>query len=258
MTLYSIIWGYIFMKSRVQIKEEAKGLIRTGRVSPLIVSAIVIVVGLVFSEVSSLLDTGELSYMQLLYTLDLSEQPEIIYPSPTAAFVSTLLSLANTVLNAGYLSYLLGIRKGWTMSYSSLLDGLNIAGKVIWCNILMGIKIFFWSMLFVIPGIIASYRYRFALYNLIENPSLSVSEAIALSCRQTEGWKMELFVLDLSFFGWSLVTVFTGGVAGIWTRPYMALSDLGYYEMCCTSANSTSPHQDNTYDPNKNDTPWEF
>lgn len=249
------------MKSRVQIKEEAKGLIRTGRVPPLIVSAVVIVVGLVLSEVSSLLDTGEWSYMTLLYDLGLAEHPEITHsysPLTPRGFVSVLLTLINTVLNAGYLSYLLGIRKGWTMSYSSLLDGLYIAGKVIWCNILIGLKTFFWSMLFVIPGIIASYRYRFALYNLIENPSLSVSEAIALSCRQTEGWKMELFVLDLSFFGWSLVTVFTGGVAGIWTRPYMALSDLGYYEMCCTSANSTSSHQDNTSDPNRNDTPWEF
>ena len=50
------------MKSRAQIKEESKGFIRTGQVSVLVVSAIVIVVGLVLSEVSSLLDTGDFSY----------------------------------------------------------------------------------------------------------------------------------------------------------------------------------------------------
>ena len=248
------------MKNRVQIKAEARALIRTGRVSPLIVSAIVIVVGLVLSEVSSLLDTGEPSYMMLLYDLGLMERPEVTYtysPLTIRGFVSILLTLLNTILNAGYFSYLMGIRKGWEMQYSSLLDGLYIAGKVIWCNILTGIKIFLWSMLFVIPGIIASYRYRFALYNLIENPSLSVSEAIALSCRQTEGMKMDLFVLDCSFLGWSLVTILTGGVAGIWIRPYMTLSDLGYYEMGCQRI-GTPPQQDDTYDPNRNDTPWEF
>ena len=258
MILYSTTGRYVFMKSRVEIKAEAKAVIRTGRVSPLIVSAIVIVIGLVLSEVSSLVDTGELSYMQLFYELGLAERPDVIdRHSQAAAFLSTLASLVNTVLNAGYLSYLMGIRKGWEMPYSSLLDGLSIAGKIIWCNILMGIKIFLWSMLFIVPGIIASYRYRFALYNIIENPSLSVSEAIALSCRQTEGMKMELFVLDVSFFGWDLVTILTGGVAGIWTRPYIALSDLGYYEMGCHRV-GTPPRQDTTYDPSRNDTPWEL
>ena len=245
------------MKSRAQIKEESKVFIRTGQVSVLVVSAIVIVVGLVLSEVSSLLDTGDLSYKLYLYELGLAEPPEPTYVPPTLQFVSILVSLVNMILNAGYLSYLMGIRKGRTMPYSSLLDGLGIAGKVIWCNILVGIKIFLWSLLFVIPGLIASYRYRFALYNIIENPQMTASEAIALSCRQTEGWKMELFILDWSLFGWDLLQVVTGGIAGIWVRPYRMLTDLGYYEMCSAGLDS-APHSDDTHDQNRNDTPWEF
>jgi len=234
------------MKSRAQIKEESKVFIRTGQVSVLVVSAIVIVVGLVLSEVSSLLDTGDFSYKLYLYELGLAEPPEPTYAPPTLQFVSILISLVNMILNAGYISYLMGIRKGWTMPYSSLLDGLGIAGKV-----------FLWSLLFVIPGIIASYRYRFALYNVIENPQMTASEAIALSCRQTEGWKMELFILDWSLFGWDLLQVFTGGIAGIWVRPYRMLTDLGYYEMCSAGLGS-APHSDDTHDRNQNDTPWEF
>jgi len=245
------------MKSRAQMKEEAKGFIRTGQVSVLVVSAIVIVVELVLSEISTLLDTGHLSTTHLMYEMGLMEQPEVTLTYSSLGFVSTLLTLVNTVLNAGYISYLLGIRKGWVMQYSSLLDGLSIAGKVIWCNILMGIKIFLWSMLFVIPGIIAAYRYRFALYNIIEFPHMTVSEAIALSCRQTEGRKMELFILDWSFFGWDLLQIITGGLAGVWVRPYRMLTDLGYYETCCAGPDS-APRKDDTYDPNQNDTPWEF
>lgn len=244
------------MKSRAQIKEESKGFIRTGQVSVLVVSAIVIVVELVLSEISSLIETGDFSYVQILYELGLREYPEVNYITGVN-FFSICVSLVSTVLKAGYISYLMGIRKGWVMSYSSLLDGLNIAGKVIWCNILVGLKTFLWSLLFVIPGIIAAYRYRFALYNIIENPQMTASEAISLSCRQTEGWKMELFILDWSFFGWELLMILTGGIAGIWVRPYITLTDLGYYEMCCTDLGSTS-HSDDPRTQNRNDTPWEF
>ena len=62
-----------------------------------------------------------------------------------------------------------------------------------------------WSMLFVVPGIIAAYRYRFALFNLYENPGISVFEALNMSKRQTYGYKSQLFMLDLSYLGWTLL-----------------------------------------------------
>ena len=60
-------------------------------------------------------------------------------------------------------------------------------------------------MLFVFPGIIAYYRYSFALYNLYEDPEMDIMEALNLSKRQTQGYKMELFKLDLSYMGWILL-----------------------------------------------------
>ena len=56
-----------------------------------------------------------------------------------------------------------------------------------------------------IPGIIAAYRYRFALYNLCENPEISIMEALDMSKRQTLGYKGQLFMLDLSYLGWALL-----------------------------------------------------
>ena len=60
-------------------------------------------------------------------------------------------------------------------------------------------------MLFVVPGIVAAYRYRFAYLNLCANPSLTPSEALNLSKRQTQGYKAQLFRLDLSYFGWIIL-----------------------------------------------------
>ena len=61
---------------------------------------------------------------------------------------------------------------------------------------------------YIIPGVIAAYRYSFAFYNLYENPDIGVMEALEMSKRQTMGYKSQLFVLDLSYIGWALLATF--------------------------------------------------
>ena len=101
------------------------------------------------------------------------------------SFVSILVGLVALVLNAGYYCYCFGILRREQMPYESLFDAFPFAGKVILLSIVEGVFIFLWSMLFVIPGIIAAYRYSFAMLNLCENPELGVMEALNLSKQQT-------------------------------------------------------------------------
>lgn len=246
------------MKNRITIKEEARELVRTGRASPVLVSAIVIIAASVLDSLSTLIlpstaiTVEEFQYMMTSGDVSLLMEG-MAFTSPMQPFIPIALGLLTTVLYAGYDSYCMGIYHNREMPYSSLLDGLGIIGQLIWCEILMAVKVFLWSMLFVLPGIIAAYRYRFAVYNLFSDSSLTASQAIALSCRQTEGMKFDLFVLDLSFFGWSLLTALTWGLLGIWTTPYMKLSDLGYYfearARMDEAARRTFPGDE---------TPWEF
>lgn len=106
------------------------------------------------------------------------------------------------VLGAGYILYTMNVAQGLITPYTTLFDGFLFAGKIILLEIVQYIFVFLWSLLFIIPGIIAGYRYRFALYNLCENPEMGVMEALNMSKAQTRGHKWELFVLDLSFLGW--------------------------------------------------------
>ena len=106
----------------------------------------------------------------------------------------------------------------------------NRAIKVILLNIVIYIFTFLWSLLLIIPGIIAGYRYRFALYNLCENPEMGVMDALNMSKAQTRGHKWELFVLDLSFIGWNLLCALTLGILTIWIAPYVQQTDIGYFE----------------------------
>lgn len=120
-------------------------------------------------------------------------------------FVSILTGLLGMVLSAGFCLYCMAIRRGERAEFLTLFDGFSFAGKIICLNIVTTIFIGLWSALFIIPGIVASYRYRFAPYNLYENPDLSVTEAIAMSKQQTRGYKSQLLMLDLSYCVWALM-----------------------------------------------------
>ena len=88
-----------------------------------------------------------------------------------------------------------------------------------------------WSLLLVIPGIVKGYAYSMTPYILYENPTLSAGQAIRLSSRLTDGSKMALFVFDLSYFGWLLLSGFTAGILGVvYVNPYMSTAHAGIYD----------------------------
>jgi len=120
-------------------------------------------------------------------------------------FVTILTSLLLMVLNAGFVLYCMDIRSGQKSGFLTLFDGFSLAGKIIMLELVSSFFVFLWSMVFVIPGIIARYRYRFAVYNLLENPDLGVFEALNMSKQQTMGYKTQLFILDLSYIGWTIL-----------------------------------------------------
>lgn len=135
-----------------------------------------------------------------------------------STFVNILTSLLLEVLSAGFVLYCMAVRRGERAEYLTLFDGFSFVGKIIGLNIVIYLFIFLWSLLFVIPGIVAAFRYRFALYNLYENPGIGVMEALDMSKRQTAGYKGQLFLLDLSYLGWGLLgsipaIVYSGAVS---------------------------------------------
>ena len=123
-----------------------------------------------------------------------------------ATFLNIFVTLLSSVLSAGFVLYCMTVRQGVRAEFPTLFDGFSFAGKLIMLDIAMYFFIFLWSMLFVIPGIIAAYRYQFAVYNLCENPGLTAMEALEMSKRQTYGYKGQLFFLDLSYIGWTLLS----------------------------------------------------
>ncbi len=89
-----------------------------------------------------------------------------------------------------------------------------------------------WSLLFVIPGIVKAYEYQMIPYMLAENPDLTAKQAFGLTKQMMDGEKWNAFVLDLSFFGWGLLSVFTCGLLAIfYVSPYIYMTNAHLYEV---------------------------
>lgn len=104
---------------------------------------------------------------------------------------------------------------------------------------------FLWSLLLVIPGIIKSYEYRMVEYLLAENPNMEVNEAFSLSREMMNGEKFNAFMLDLSFIGWHILSVFTCGILSLlYVGPYEALTGAQLYLALRPKVASPAPAND--------------
>lgn len=218
---------------RAQLKREAKDILWNAKVSPLLFALIYLAVTAALDGVSTYTSGAVVRYMQE-YFPQTPVPPFLLraltLPPAVVFFVAIMSKALSWVLSAGSALYHLGIRQGREMPYGTLLDGFASVGRVVLLMLLEGIFIFLWTMLFIIPGIIAAYRYRFALYNLLEIPELTPMEAISMSKAQTDGYKEALFLLDLSFIGWGLLSALTLNILDIWVLPYRTQTDVGYFQ----------------------------
>lgn len=129
---------------------------------------------------------------------------------------------------AGYAYACLNLSRGREAGWDNLLYGFTRFFKVIWLNILMAVFIRLWSLLFVITGIVATYRYSMAFYIMQDNPEYSAVECIRRSREMMDGHKLDLFRLHLSMFGWLLLELLIP-FAEVYVSPYMSIVDTGFY-----------------------------
>ncbi|HNW86665.1 MAG TPA: DUF975 family protein [Candidatus Limiplasma sp.] len=118
-----------------------------------------------------------------------------------AAGLSLVLS---PVLAVGCNHYFISRLRGNELGFGGLFSRLRSAGKALGLFLLIYVKTFLWSLLLVVPGIIAAIRYSMAPFYLAETPEMSVWEALRKSKETMRDQKMTLFMLELSFLGWLL------------------------------------------------------
>ena len=95
--------------------------------------------------------------------------------------------------------------------------------------LLMMVKILAWSLLLVVPGIIAAIRYSMSFFVLADHPDWKVTECIEESKRLMNGNKGKFFCLMLSFIGWFLlwylfIILIVIIIAVIWAASFAAMA----------------------------------
>lgn len=128
-----------------------------------------------------------------------------------------------------------GVREG-------LLGRMGIWPKALWLYVQMGVRIFLWSLLLVVPGILAAIRYSMAPYFMAQDPSVSASEAIEKSKHAMKEMKLAYFSLIISFIGWSLLAnvaqmllMSFGVVIALVAAQFMQVAISAYMNAACAS-----------------------
>lgn len=168
-------------------------------------------------------------------------------------FVFLLLFLYMLVLSYGYSDWALRRVRGEQPGWTCLFDRLELAGKFILLELLSLLLVGLGLSLFILPGLYFLYSLRMARFLLLDDPTLSVFQAMRRSRQMSRGYKRQLFTLDLSFLGWMILSNLAlsgaystgasihpllGAVLGelsflvfqVYIAPYRELSLAGYYE----------------------------
>ena len=146
--------------------------------------------------------------------------------------IGLVLFILALPLTWGYQTLFLGAVRGGEATAKDMFEGYNkeLFSRVLTTTLLYYVYVFLWSLLLLIPGCIKSYSYAMTPYILKDNPEMKNNAAIEESMRIMNGHKLELFLLDLSFIGWALLSFLTCGIGFLWLAPYMNMARVNFYE----------------------------
>jgi uncharacterized membrane protein len=133
-------------------------------------------------------------------------------------------------LLVGLSIFFISISRKEKAELSQLFDGFKRFGTSLAAYLLVAIFTFLWSLLLIIPGIIASYSYAMTYFIIVDNPNIGPLEAITKSKTLMRGNRLKLFCLGWRFFGWALLCMLTCGIGFLWLVPYVHTSFARFYE----------------------------
>jgi len=209
------------MKTNAEIRKEAWGIVRGKWFWRILLSGLVLwsiasmVSGLIFSSYS---DMGIQTWTDFLQAKAKAFQSGLGYTVPSwsvfwrmtgaTAFQQFIGYVFGAILLFGMAGVMLkAVRNDEKEWFAGAFGGFRRPLEVTWLLALMNLRLFLWGLLFVIPGLVAIYRYRQAWYLKSENPDWSAGKCLKESGRMMKGMKWRAFCLDVSFFGWFLLLV---------------------------------------------------
>lgn len=113
---------------------------------------------------------------------------------------------------------------------NQIFEGFHDFWRGLKAYFLVTIFTLLWSLLLIIPGIIASISYSQTYFILAEDKTIGVNAAINKSKAMMNGNKLKFFYLGLRFIGWALLSMLTLGIGLLWLIPYMQVTMVRFYD----------------------------
>ena len=156
----------------------------------------------------------------------LASLPIIIIAS---LFAAVIYFVFGSFIGVGYAKFNLNLVDKKNAAFETLFEYFSHWKTTTIARLLRALYVFLWSLLFIIPGIVAGFSYAMTDYILAEDPELTADEAISQSKSIMMGNKWRFFCLQFSFIGWDILATLAFGIGHLWLTPYKQAAYAAFY-----------------------------
>jgi uncharacterized membrane protein len=132
-------------------------------------------------------------------------------------------------LSIGYARFNLALIHQQSPRIEMLFSGLRQFDTGVIAYLVMTVFIFLWTLLLIIPGIIAALAYSMTYFIIAEDNSISAMDAIRKSKQMMVGHKWRYFCLCLRLTGWIILGAIPLGIGLLWAIPYLMTCQAHFY-----------------------------
>ena len=157
-----------------------------------------------------------------------------------------ILFIISGPISLGFASLYLTLCRNEKAVFSQIFSGFNYFISALIAKFLISILVLLWSLLLIIPGIIAAYAYCLTFYIIYDDPSIPPIQAMQQSKLMMKGNKLKAFYLSCRFIGWAILAILTSGIALLWLVPYVGMSFAAFYEDIKQNYNETKDQEKDT------------
>ena len=133
-------------------------------------------------------------------------------------------------LALGIANFSISIARSKEASIELIFEGFKRFTTALSAYLLMIVIVSLWTILLIIPGIIALLAYSMTFYILSDEQTLNATDALNKSKLIMNGYKLKLFYLYVHFFLLALLCILTLGIGFLWLIPYIHVTMALFYD----------------------------
>lgn len=243
------------MLDRQKCKQFALQQLKNRWTTPVLMTLLIAIVGAILSFSTEFINISNVE--------NINVYDEISQLTPFIFIFSIIEVLVTVIFEVASINlYLKMSRSPENITMKPFFEGFNMLGRAILAGLWIFLWIYLWALILVIGfGLIVFavtffaselyfvvgfiyivtfialmwslfyiyYRYSQYFFIITEFPNLPIRKALNLSKTITKNHLWELFILELSFFGWIILALFSLGIGLLWVEPYMQMTKINFY-----------------------------